>query len=105
MANVIVGQKKIGRPIRLEEGCLIPSFRQFIFVRINHFGIAMRLQKLRKLKKRVRFDYVVVIEKANPFAPSERESLIRSGRNACVFPDFSDGDAAVACSQSRQSVE
>src|SRR5436190_20328667 len=76
MTDVIVGEKEVGRPVWLKQRRPKAIFSQFVFVRINYFGFAMCLQKLGKLKKRVRFEQIVMIQKADPFAPSQCEPVV-----------------------------
>src|SRR4030095_12541423 len=46
-----------------------------------------------------------MIEKSDPFATSESEPLIRGRRNPFVFPNSCEGNAPVARSQCRQSIQ
>ena len=65
----------------------------------------MGLQKPHDFEKRVRFQYVVMIEKRDPFATSQSESLIRRRRNPFMLPNSRKSDAPVARGQCGQSIQ
>ena len=103
MANVIVGEKKVGRPIRFEHWRFEPIFRELVFVAIDQIG--MRLQKPHNLKKRIRLKHVVVVKKSDPFPAREIESPIRRSRNAFMFSESCQYDSPVAPGKIRQHPE
>src|SRR6266567_994578 len=98
MAQVIVGKKKIWRPIRLKQRRLESIIAELVFVRINKIGIGIHLQELDDVEERIRFEEVVVIEKSDPIPAGERKSLIRCRGNAFVFKACHN-NTPVACSQ------
>ena len=96
MTNVIVRKEKIGGPIRLEQRSLKTGFAKLVFVRINQVGIGMGLQKFHHLKKRIRFDDIIMIQKSDPLPVGKCESLIRCGRDSFMFPEALQNDTPIA---------
>ena len=76
MADVIAGQKIVGRPIRLKNGRIEASLGQFVFVRVNHIRVGMVLNPFYVLKKRIRLEEVIVIEESHPVTPCQRQAPI-----------------------------
>src|SRR5215468_1472743 len=105
MAHVIVGEKKIGRPIRLEHRRFETRLAELVLVAVNQIGIGMRLQNLHNLKERIWLQDIIVIEKSDPLPARERESAIRRSRNASVFSEARQDDPLVAPGKLRQNAQ
>ena len=56
MADIIAGEKIVGRPIRFKNGRIEASLSQFVFVRVNHIRVGMVLNPFHVLKKRIRLE-------------------------------------------------
>ena len=69
VAEIIVGEQKVRRPIGLELGRGQTFLGDLVFVGKDEIGLRIALQVLHDLEERVRFEEIVVIEKADPIAP------------------------------------
>src|SRR4029434_7553086 len=105
MTDVIAGEEEIGRPIRLEHRGFKTIFDELVFIAVNQIDIAMHLQSLHNLKKRIRLEDIIVVKKSDPFPVSELESTIRRSRNACVSSKASQGNPTVAPGNVRQDAK
>src|SRR6202521_4809145 len=74
VAKIIEGEKKIRRPIRFEAGRVETFLGELVFVGINQTGVRMFLEPFHILKKRLGFEQIIVIEKADPIALGESEA-------------------------------
>ena len=105
VTNVIVGEKKIGRPIGFEKGRVEADLGQFVFVGINEIGVGMRLEEFRGPIKRVRLEQVVVVEEADPFAGGGLDAEIGSGRNSPWRFESEEMDTPIGSLQAGEHVE
>ena len=51
-------------------------FSQFVFIGVNQIGVGMVLKPFHVLKKRIRFEEIIVIEEGYPITLRERETAI-----------------------------
>ena len=76
MADVIAGEKIVRRPIRFKNGRIEASLGQFVFIGVNQIRVGMVLKPFHVLKKRIRFEKIIVIEKGHPVTLRQRETAI-----------------------------
>src|SRR5215475_1556290 len=105
MTNIIVGEKKIGRPIRLKQRRFKAVFSELVFIAVNEIGIGIRLQKVHNLKKRIWLEEIIMIEKRDPLSASELECTIRGSRDPSVLSQVRQDDSPVAPRKVRQDAE
>ena len=103
MTDVVVGEKKIGRPVRLKQRRLKTIFAQFVFVRVNQIDIGMRLQKLHNLEKSIRLENIIMIEKNDPLAAREGQSSVQCCGDALVALKRCETDPSIPHAQRGQS--
>jgi hypothetical protein len=77
VADVIVGEKEVGRPIRLQQGRVESVLGELVFIAVDEIRFGLRLQQLRGVKERIGFEQIVVIEQRDPLS-----GLLSLGRDS-----------------------
>ena len=91
MADVVTGEKIVRRPVWLENGRVKALFRELVFIGIDQVCVSMILEPLYVVIERIRFENVIVIEKAHPITCRNGETVIGGGGNSTpllhLFPE------------------
>ncbi|EKD22098.1 MAG: hypothetical protein ACD_87C00160G0001 [uncultured bacterium] len=80
MTGVHVGQERVRRPVRLEEGGMpLPLFIDLVLVAVDHVRIGMTVQQDRVFVEGIHGKFVVVIEQGDKFPAHHIQRRVGAG--------------------------